>query len=1589
MAVARALSKIVAVPALAFVCWGPLPLAAQTPTPVSLRPTQVIEEGLDNPHHAMDDNEFSASGTSKSLVCHADYCTTPLVVARNTWFAFPEGKPLELRVKWRTSAHGLIYYDTDVTEVRAKIEYSLGGGWIELESFKKTSPDWCTNDPTCGYPSHEKAVALPANLDTSVVKVRATLEVELKNCLKCTPIDSTNVAGLISVYDIRILADPAPKQWSCPEEECGICKRLGAGGASPAGGGPGASPPGTGPGALLRYAAGGAGGATRPGAAAWNETLGRYWSHDYAERIVPDPDESRVWLITRGATFRKYSGLAGGVYGTVSPSDEERTLHRTANGWELHGLDGSVAVFDAAGLWLRTTDANGNAKTAAYSGGRLASVTFPDGRREDFAYHASGKLASITEVGVGGGASRTWTYTWSGNDLTRVGRPDGTAWEMVYGDARYPGYLTRLNLVSTGGVRRIESAWSYDFKGNVIEMWRGDIFSSGTNAVDRHSFVFDNAGLPGTTTITDSLGKISTYTFGRDNVNGKPRLAGISGECPTCGLGPNTQLFYDDPAHPLRATREVDAAGTTTLYSFDANGRMTAKTEAAGTPLERTTTWQYAGPFPDLPTRVEVPSTSGSGFRVTALSYDAAGNLVDRTEVGVEGGSAFSHTTTTTSNAAGQPLVIDPPGYGTQDQTVFTYDPARGGLVASSRTDPLAGTTTFEHDPFNRVVRTTDPNGVVTETSYDLLDRVTRVVQKGATAAEDLVTTYTYNTFGDLLRTTLPAGNVIEYGYDAAGRLISVERKPNATTPGERTFYTLDRAGNRTREELQRWSGSAWVTESSTDSVYTNRCQLDKVVYSDGTATEYAYDCEGRLQKVWDANHPSAGQTNPATQVYAYDALGRVTAVTQPWSGAGGGSATTLYAYDVQGHLAQVTDANGTVTSFTYSDRDLLTQEVSEIEGVTTRAYNEHGQPVSETDSRGITVTRTLDALDRVTFVDASGTALDTTYTWDALGVPFSKGRLTAITRNGQSVVYAYDRFGRLLQDGALAYGYDRNGNRTTVTYPGGVAATIGHDFADRPATLSLADGGAPTQPLVTAATYKPYGPLSGLTLGNGLAESRGFTTRYFPASINVAGRLEWTYTADAEGNVTAITDGLNPAGSRTFAYQDVTYFLTQGDGPWGTRSWTYDRIGNRLTEVRDGVGETYVYAPNAAGGSSSRLAEIHHAAGTSLLSYDGAGALTLRDRGADKLFSAHDAEGRLTELRSESGGATQGRTALAYDGRGLLKRATFTPAGGAVEREAGATYSSDGVLHHRSHLQAGTASTPEVLRDAYILYFDSRPVALFERQRTTPPGGAPVTTTTLAYLTTDHLGTPVLATDAAGNTLWQGGFEPFGEDWNGAQAAGVFLRLPGQWEDATWENAALETGLSHNVNRWYAASSGRYSQPDPLGLRGGDPNLYSYALQSPISNIDPLGLLPVTTQGRPRLDIVKICGSWKALGCTKAHFNPQCECVCTNDGYSPRPSITDIKIDVYYASDCFDPGRIIREEMRHVRVYESDYNRAMAMAAAFSKLRFRDPKACDDACARWVKYTKDRFQSWASWFRHGTIDLTHPSRRCDGRILW
>jgi len=149
-------------------------------------------------------------------------------------------------------------------------------------------------------------------------------------------------------------------------------------------------------------------------------------------------------------------------------------------------------------------------------------------------------------------------------------------------------------------------------------------------------------------------------------------------------------------------------------------------------------------------------------------------------------------------------------------------------------------------------------------------------------------------------------------------------------------------------------------------------------------------------------------------------------------------------------------------------------------------------------------------------------------------------------------------------------------------------------------------------------------------------------------------------------------------------------------------------------------------------------------------------------------------------------------------------------------------------------------------------------------------PGGTATTSSTLTFLSTDHLDTPVLATTAAAGVRWSGGFTPFGGDYAGAQAAGVFLRLPGQWEDVVWRKAG-GSGFAYNVQRWYQAGLGRYSRPDPLRQPYAS-EAYAYADGNPITMSDPLGLFVGSVFGPGPEDIAP-------PGLSPCQVPPQLQC--------------------------------------------------------------------------------------------------------------
>lgn len=211
-------------------------------------------------------------------------------------------------------------------------------------------------------------------------------------------------------------------------------------------------------------------------------------------------------------------------------------------------------------------------------------------------------------------------------------------------------------------------------------------------------------------------------------------------------------------------------------------------------------------------------------------------------------------------------------------------------------------------------------------------------------------------------------------------------------------------------------------------------------------------------------------------------------------------------------------------------------------------------------------------------------------------------------------------------------------------------------------------------------------------------------------------------------------------------------------------------------------------------------------------------------------------------------------------------------------------------------------------------------------------------------------------------------------------------------------ESAALN---EYNIFRWYRAGWGRYTQADPTGLAAGL-NLFAYVKGNPVAVADPYGLVPVSYQGASNSQIQIDCKSATALGCTLFDYNlPTCSCSQGCDTVSKKtvwvanPTFNS-KIRVYFSTDCYDTGRIIMEEERHVAIWQEATGKIEDKAAALRRAKFSSKERCEGACFSWLSSAYGILANAKS--SNDLIDrltplpfLGHPDKNCAGKWngLW
>ncbi|MBV8172719.1 MAG: RHS repeat protein [Candidatus Eremiobacteraeota bacterium] len=1174
----------------------------------------------------------------------------------------------------------------------------------------------------------------------------------------------------------------------------------------------------------------------------YSADLGNNWRHTWDANLdVSQLGNGIVTAYDNENTYQVFFGVATGASSYDLGSGATLALSSDGSTYTLTTFSGMVSKFDSSGRLTSLQDRIGNTQTIARDSShnyRITSITDVLGRSLSFGYDASNRITSVSSTPSG--ISMTLSYGGTGcgsNDLCSVTESDGKTWNYQYDTANpsFPHNLTKV----TDPNGNTEEVNVFQSSQNVIqEQYIG--LDSQSNKIGDLRFTYNL----GSTTVYDSVNRSTSYSYDTQN-----HVTKVAGALCNCGGDQGPAFAYDAYNRLLSVT---DFAGNKTTFSYgrDGHGSDGIITYAYPGPTQivepltssTTRTWNItyysAGdPRQDLPQTITYPSSDTTGNTDTVTNtFSNTGLLTSQAVQGYINGTTTTYTTSATYDSRGRVQQITGPRTDLTQHTNFGYfsdtdsDLLRRGQLHTI-TDTASHVTTYAGDasPYNSYtvygepLSVTDPNSVIADLSYDALGRLTTHTIKGVSGdPTPLTTSLTYDNAGRLTKLTRPLGNGVSYSYDVANRLTNAIRFAASTGyDQEQLVLAYDLASQLITETAQSCSppgssctGVTTQTESAKYDTYGRLSEIDHPVPS-GSKILLGYDTVGNLQTVQDENHSSANTT------YSYDAAHRMVSMVQTLSGAPSNQITTSFGYDVQDNLNAVTDPNGNQTTYAFDDFGRARSQTSPVSGTTTYTYDADANPLTVTDANGATATSTFDALDRILTATSTRTGYTTeSVSWtydDTTSGHFGIGRLASMTDPTGSTAYTYERRGLLKTEARtilgtlynLAYGYDYNGNRNSLTYPDSSVVNYAFDWADRPVS---ATGGSNTY--VSAASYEPFGPIAKLVFGNGSTQTFSYDQRYRTSedklvngSMTIA---DYLYQEDAVGNITQINDNTNAGYNRAFGYDDLNRLTTANSGSslWGTATgngYTYDYMGN-LKTIQLGSGRTASFSYS---GTTPKLTSVTENGTPRSVSYDAVGNETT----VGSASYAYTPRNLLS---------TGDNLSYSYDGWGLRRISTTS---------SGSRYSFTGP-DMTLLSETNVASSSPTIAYNYI-WFGGRPIAQSD-------------STGVHYTVADHLGTPLLQTDSSNNVYWRAEHEPYGKVW-ALRANDVHqpLRLPGQVAEQFDTGANGLTERSYNVFRWYRPRWGRYTQVDPVGAAHSK-NVYAYGSANPIALADPWGLCTV-----------------------------------------------------------------------------------------------------------------------------------------------
>jgi RHS repeat-associated protein len=395
-----------------------------------------------------------------------------------------------------------------------------------------------------------------------------------------------------------------------------------------------------------------------------------------------------------------------------------------------------------------------------------------------------------------------------------------------------------------------------------------------------------------------------------------------------------------------------------------------------------------------------------------------------------------------------------------------------------------------------------------------------------------------------------------------------------------------------------------------------------------------------------------------------YNAMGLVESVDGPRTDV---SDITHYAYDTQGRLATVTDALGHVTTYD--------------------TYDPYGNPGRTVDANGVvtTMTYTPEGWLSTTTRDATGTPSTTTVTYDAVG-----NVIQSQDSDGVVLKYTFDDASRLtdITDGLgnrIHYSLDAAGNRTkeeTFDAGGALKRSVSRTFNSLSQLLTVVDAlNRTVLSFDTTDGYDAEGHPVHSADAKGVQRKQGYdalnrlvsTIDDYNGTNTATANTQMVSSFDSSDNLEAVSD---PSSLNTVYDHNGLGDLTGIHSPdTGTNTFTVDAAGNRLTQTdARGVVTSYTYdALNRALSASYADATLNIAyhydeanAVTGCAASAPIGRLTRVVENAVTTTYCYDPRGNVVQKKQTQGTATD---TLGYSYTLADRVATETRPSGAVVR--------------------------------------------------------------------------------------------------------------------------------------------------------------------------------------------------------------------------------------------------------------------------------------------------------------------------------